>query len=247
MSKDEKNGEEAAISKRGSGSEQVPSKKKPKSKAKLGILAAIVVVVIAAGGGFWAWHETPGFCATACHDSMNTYLVTYEQQDNAAGVDKWGNEVANTHAMLAVSHQESDLACLDCHEPSLPQQLGELGETITGSYELPLVEVNTEALMSNANKGDGMGDQFCLKSGCHVTTDGQPVTRETLTAATADMQYNPHSWQHGELNCSECHKSHRASVLLCTQCHDAARDQLPEGWVDYQTSRDLQSQTMNAA
>lgn len=245
MSEDEKAG--AAAPEKGAEDAKSPSKKKPRSKAKFGILAAVVVVIVAAGGGFWAWHETPGFCSTACHDSMSPYLATYEQADNAVGVDKWGGEVSNTHAMLAVSHQAFNLACLDCHEPSLPQQIGELEETITGSYELPLVEVNTEALMSNANKGDGMGDQFCLKSGCHVTADGSPVTRETLTEATADMQYNPHSWQHGELNCSECHKSHRASVLLCTQCHDAARDQLPDGWVDYQTSRDEQARAMQAA
>ena len=36
---------------------------------------------------------------------MDEYLETYEQEPGTTGVDKWGNEVSNTNAMLAVSHK----------------------------------------------------------------------------------------------------------------------------------------------
>ena len=43
------------------------------------------------------------------------------------------------------------------------------------------------------------------------------------------MEFNPHKAQHGEIECSECHKAHRASVMYCTQCHSEA--EVPEGWL----------------
>ncbi len=35
--------------------------------------------------------------------------------------------------------------------------------------------------------------------------------------------------QHGENQCSDCHKAHRASVNACSQCHNDAP--IPEGWI----------------
>lgn len=57
--------------------------------------------------------------------------------------------------------------------------------------------------------------------------------------ATADKAFNPHSNHHGEANCSDCHKSHRASVMQCTQCHNDAAASMPEGWVDYKTGKQI--------
>lgn len=221
----------------------------PKRKGKKGIIAgAVVVAVIAVGAGLWAWHNTPGFCGTVCHESMNAYVETYGQQAGRAGADKYGNGVANTDAMLVVSHQDDDLACLDCHVPSIAQQLGEVQETLTGDYYVvaraggegkALREVDTEGLVVNAGGRAGTADSFCLRSGCHVDADGQDYTRETLTGLTSDKAFNPHGWKHGEIQCSDCHKSHRASVLYCTRCHYDAEDAVPDGWLTYEEGRQI--------
>ena len=82
--------------------EAAPKKKGKKWSIVVGV---VVVVLIAAGAGFWVWHEQPSFCAAICHTPMDEYLETYEQEPGTTGVDKWGNEVSNTNAMLAVSHK----------------------------------------------------------------------------------------------------------------------------------------------
>ena len=82
--------------------EAAPKKKGKKWPIVVGVVA---VVLIAAGAGFWVWHEQPSFCNAICHTPMDEYLETYEQEPGTTGVDKWGNEVSNTNAMLAVSHK----------------------------------------------------------------------------------------------------------------------------------------------
>ena len=69
---------------------------------------------------------------------------------------------------------------------------------------------------------------------------GQAMAKSDLTDATANLERNPHSWHHSEYTCSDCHKSHRASVMVCTQCHDDA--QVPTGWLSYDESTQLQNQ-----
>lgn len=213
-----------------------PAKKRKKWPIALGVILGVVVL---AGIGMWIWHEQPSFCSTMCHTSMNAYLESYDQEDNAAGVDKYGNDVSNTHAMLAVSHKSAKLTCLSCHIPALDQQMGEVMETITGNYTVvervngngfALHEANLSQLQENAHlvNDSGRGDEFCLRSGCH------DFTRETLAKATESMEFNPHRAQHGEIPCSDCHKSHRASVHYCSQCHTEAANNLPEGWLSYQ-------------
>ena len=86
----------------GSTTEEAAPKKKGKKWPI--VVGVVVVVLIAAGAGFWVWHEQPSFCAAICHTPMDEYLETYEQEPGTTGVDKWGNEVSNTNAMLAVSH-----------------------------------------------------------------------------------------------------------------------------------------------
>ena len=218
--------------------EAEPVARKKRNKAKIaGIVAAVVVV---AGAGFWVWHNTPGFCNAFCHTSMNDYVESYAQKADQPGTDKWGNEVENTAAMLAVAHGAKGKGCLDCHEPVLSQQIGEVGQTLTGDYEMPLAERSIEQLMVNSAHVAGTGDQFCLKSGCHVNADGSTMTRADLTAATSGGEFNPHSWRHGAVECSDCHKSHRASVLMCTECHVQANAALPAGWVNYEQGKQIE-------
>lgn len=204
--------------------EMAVKKSRKKTPITIAVIAAIVVV---AGAGLWVWHEQPSFCAAICHIPMDPYLETYEEEANAEGVDKWNNAVSNTNAMLAVTHREAGEACMDCHVPTLSEQVSEAANWISGNYVFPLMEGDLDSL----TEASGMdADQFCLKSGCHVTDDGTEITtRSQLVEATADMSFNPHVAQHEERACSDCHKGHRASVMVCADCHSEA--EIPEGWI----------------
>ena len=203
-----------------------PAAKKPRKRGPI-VAAVVVAVAIIAGAGLWVWHEQPSFCAAICHVPMDPYLETYDEQADAPCTDKWMNEVSNTNAMLAVTHRVEGKTCMDCHVPTLAEQVSELGSWVSGDYVYPLVEADLNQL----TEASGMdADEFCLKSGCHVTADGEALTtRAQLTEATADLAFNPHVAQHGERACSDCHKGHRASVMVCADCHNEAA--LPDGWI----------------
>ena len=72
------------------------------------VLGVVVVVLLAAGIGFYAWHNTPGFCGTMCHDSMGEHLDNYNGVDASGGAGQ-----ASWHA------QNEGTTCLDCHEADL--------------------------------------------------------------------------------------------------------------------------------
>ena len=228
---------------------EAPASKKPKKK--LGIIAGVAAaVIVVAGAGFWVWHEQPSFCGAICHTPMDPYLDTYEQDYNAAGVDKWGNEVENTKGMLVVSHKMvkdadgENLDCLSCHVPTLSEQVSEGLAWVTGSYDvvdnptykLVLPETSLEDL--TAARGTDP-DSFCMNEACHDNGEGAAMTREDLIEATADMTRNPHVAQHGEVACSDCHKAHRASVNYCTGCHADAP--VPEGWISAIQEKQLEA------
>ena len=191
----------------GSTTEEAAPKKKGKKWSI--VVGVVVVVLIAAGAGFWVWHEQPSFCAAICHTPMDEYLETYEQEPGTTGVDKWGNEVSNTNAMLAVSHKAQGKDCMSCHVPTLSEQMSEGINWVTGNYVYPLTSQG--------------GPLPPPSEPCHN------LTRDDLVKATSGMEFNPHKAQHGEIECSECHKAHRASVMYCTQCHSEA--EVPEGWL----------------
>lgn len=199
-----------------------PVKKKGKKHIVIGVILAIAVVT---GIGLWNWHNQPSFCSTVCHSTMDSYVATYEAPASVVTTDKYGNEVENSNAMMAVTHREEGMNCLSCHEPTLSQQLGEVNKQLSGDYQVPLAEVSGEELMVNSGHDAGTGEQFCLRSGCHEES------RDELTQATSSYSFNPHDWHHGIETCTDCHKSHRASVLTCTQCHEDAYASVPDGWV----------------
>ena len=220
-----------------------PAPKRKRSKRFYATLGAIVLVVVVAGAGFWVWHEQPSFCNAICHTPMDPYVATYEQQPGTQGVDKWGNKVENTSAMLAVSHKVSkadggaDAICLSCHEPTISQQLAEVEGWSTGNmplfhneaYGLVLGERGTPELTAWLGTAP---DSFCLNEKCHN------ISRTDLVKLTADMgTYNPHREMHGQRDCSDCHKAHRASANACTQCHDEAP--VPDGWLTYDEAQEV--------
>ena len=223
-----------------------PAKRKKKWPIVVGVIAAVALL---AGIGMFIWHEQPSFCGAICHAPMDAYLEGYQQEDNAAGVDKYGNDVANTHSMLAVSHASQKLACLDCHLPTIAQQLGEGMMMFSGSYEVvdrvngngtAQHERTLAALQENAGhpNDSGKGDEFCLRSGCH-DYDRATLAKVQVVEGTVRQPHmwlnTPHASAGGmEFACGDCHKSHRASVNACTQCHADAVS--PEGWVSFAES-----------
>ena len=202
--------------------EQSPAPKKS-IKKRVGITVGVVaVVLIVAIAGMWSWHEKPSFCGTVCHTPMASYLETYEQPVNSEGVDKYGNPVSNTSTMLAAYHGAMRFDCLDCHKPTLNQQVSEGIAWITGDYQYPLEERSVAEL----GEPSGMGsDEMCLNESCHN------LTRDDLYNLTASENsiYNPHWAHHETLDCGTCHKAHGQSVMYCTKCH--AQAVVPDGWL----------------
>lgn len=180
---------------------------------------------------------------------MDGYLETYEAEPGQAATDKWGNQVVDASGMLSAVHRtnDSNATCLSCHQPVISEQVSEGLSWASGNYTLMATDGNpagelTERGTSQLTEARGVaGDEFCLNKDCHN------LTREDLTALTevesdnpAVIIRNPHSWQHGQQACSDCHKAHRASVLTCTQCH--ADMELPEGWISAQEAKLLPNQ-----
>ena len=215
--------------------------KKPKKKKSMKtfiILGVILVVIIGAGSGVWIWHEQPSFCGAICHTPMDPYLRTFEYEPGMAGFDKWDNAVSNTSGMMAVLHRMEDVSCLDCHVPKLSEQIGEAFSWISGDYDAPLME----RLISDLGAARELeGDAFCLNAICHhVSSSGKPIeTRADLVAATSNLPRNVHDPEHGALECTVCHKAHRASVVLCSQCHTDV--QIPAGWLTWSENLKLNS------
>lgn len=165
-------------------------------------LAVAIVVVAFAGAGMWVWHEQPSFCSTVCHDTMSSY------------VESWEDSSYTVHA-----HAEQGVACLDCHEPVIYEQMQEAVKQVTGDYTLPLAKMD-------------VSDDFCLTDGCHsqesieqataaMVVDGTTVNPHTQTVNAAAN--NPHDGSGEKPACSECHSMHRSSKEMeyCYSCHHA--------------------------
>ena len=214
--------------------EEAAPKKKGKKKWPI-VVGGVVVVLIAAGAGFWVWHEQPSFCNAICHTPMDAYNRTYDQEMGVEGVDKFGNTVADTSGMLAVTHRVTNGdTCMSCHVPQLSEQITEGMNWLSGNYEVVETQtgelIPTERTLSELVEARGIAsEEFCLNEACHANEDGSAMTRDDLIAATSDMKRNPHVQQHGEVSCDQCHKAHRASTNYCAQCHSDA--DLPEGWI----------------
>lgn len=195
-------------------------KQRPRRKAAIAV-AVVAAVVVVAGAGFWVWHEQPSFCNAICHNPMDPYLPTYEAEPGQPATDKWGNDVEDAAGMLAATHRaQNGDTCMSCHVPTLQEQMAEGAAWVAGDYYDPLDERDLTEL--TAARGVA-GEEFCLNAACHN------YTREQLVELTADREFNPHVSQHEERECSDCHKAHRASVMVCAQCHTQA--EVPDGWI----------------
>ena len=225
---------------KGDAAEKAPSKKRlgRKGAITLGVVAAVVVV---AAIGLFVWHEQPSFCSAICHTPMDSYLPTYEAEPGQQAVDKWGNQIPDAAGMMAATHRVEGTDCLDCHVPTIGEQVSEGISWVSGNYEIynmgSYSNVMMERSLTDLTEARGIAnEEFCLNSGCHN------MTREQLEESTADMAFNPHKASgHGAVDCGTCHKAHRQSVMYCTKCHDAAMANLPEGWISYQEAQALEA------
>ena len=164
----------------------------PKQKKNIMTIVIVAVVVVALGIGAWVWHETPHFCGTLCHNTMNEHLKNYEGTDASQG------------AGLAHVHQKANVTCLQCHTADLGTQLAEVNAQLTVTY-------NPERLILGSTYY--VDTQTCLS--CHEGS------YEALAKKTESLEpYNPHDSIHGEPPyCAECHKGHTNQVDTCGQCH----------------------------
>ncbi|MDD7368630.1 MAG: cytochrome c3 family protein [Berryella intestinalis] len=182
-------------------SEKLPKKRRNKQH----IIAAIAVAVIAIGAGFWAWHETPGFCGSICHTPMSSYVDSYYDESGAT---------------LASVHATAGKTCLDCHPAEIDQQISEAVHWMSGDYAF---DTETEKLVSRGH--EFTTQENCLKSGCHS------LDLDRLKNKTAYLAWNPHDFsEHGVTDCSSCHKMHGTSQNVCSECHYQAADMTIEGW-----------------
>ena len=208
---------------------------KRKPRKKLAIVGIVVAVIAVVGFAFYQWHETPEFCTAICHTPMNdAYRQTLYANPYESATDKWGNHVEKADAMLASKHGAMGKKCMACHVPAIEEQVTEGVEWITGNYYNPLSERDLARLVYYRHAGE---TEFCLNPGCHN------ITKSKLTQETASMARNPHSWHHTEYTCSDCHKAHRASIMVCSQCHDDAV--VPEGWLTAEEAKNLETQYMS--
>jgi cytochrome c nitrite reductase small subunit len=155
-----------------------------KRAVMIAVLVGLVIVGGAGAVGFWQYHEKPQFCAT-CH-IMDPYLQSWEAS-----------------ALGANAHGQEGVVCLDCHQPTLEQQVNELVVYLQGDYEVPL-------------KGLKYPQEGCFE--CH-----EHGSYEQLVEATAHLEEeigaNPHDSHYGEMECRLCHKMHEESETYCGQCH----------------------------
>ncbi|WP_283171309.1 cytochrome c3 family protein [Curtanaerobium respiraculi] len=179
----------------------------PEAKRRKRIVTGCIIaaVVVAAIGGFMVWHSQPTFCNAVCHTPMDSYVESY--------YDASGTSLAHTHAKAGKS-------CLDCHPSNIGEQVTEAGHWLTGDY---VYDENTKNLIS---RGEEYATQdFCLQSGCH------DYTLDQLAQKTSNMAWNPHNFtEHGVTECSSCHKMHDTSVMVCSECHYQAAENVPAGW-----------------
>ena len=225
---------------------------KKKSKKKFAIIGVVVVVLVAVGAGMMVWHESPSFCSTMCHIE-GTYVDNYMQQQGVAGVDKYGNTVSNTNAMAAVMHRNTkatakpEIVCVDCHVPNMMELAHDGVNFVSGNYPMPRDERSSTQLMSWDGK---TGESFCANEKCHVYLlgDDGKLDFAKLEASTKSRAFNPHERHHENLSldCTSCHKGHRASTIVCTGCHEHENVELPDGWVTYDESRQIMTNTFHA-
>ena len=204
MAEDEKLVEETSAAESAAVSSEEASAEPKRRKSNKGkIIGVVIAAIVALGGGFMAWHDTPGFCNSVCHDPMDSYVESV---------------VTGTKAMTGADHMKVNIRCLACHEAKLTEQVSEVMSWVSNDF-------TTDANDKLVPAVDFASQEFCARSGCH---DMGEVIEKTWGFEGNDEKYNPHSsHQDLALSCGDCHKAHEQSTLVCNDCHAL---KAPEGW-----------------
>ena len=111
------------------------------------------------------------------------------------------------------AHAQQGVSCLDCHEPTIKEQVQEVIVQVGGKAEVPL----TMRTFPN---------EFCFR--CHEHGTIEQIIERTQDYVIAGEVINPHDAHAGiddsgagAFECSNCHKAHRRSptVQYCYGCH----------------------------
>ncbi|MDY7080379.1 MAG: ammonia-forming cytochrome c nitrite reductase subunit c552 [Chloroflexota bacterium] len=165
------------------------------------ILGIAAVVIVIAGVGFWEYHKQPQFCGT-CHE-MEPYVESLNQPASSAG-----------------KHAAEGMVCLDCHEPTIEQQVHELVVHVQGDFRVPLKQRKFE-------------NEFCFD--CHLPnehTSYEQVIERTQDYIIDGENVNPHD-PHADVEgaeqerreCYVCHEIHgegespEPDITYCYGCH----------------------------
>ncbi|MGV8084196.1 MAG: cytochrome c3 family protein [Coriobacteriia bacterium] len=176
-----------------------PEETPPRRRSRKGLwitLGVIGVIIVALLIGYFATHKNPRFCNAVCHSPMDPYVNGYYSGDDN---------------ILVTAHADNNIICLDCHPPTLSQQVTEAVNWISGNFTDPLPRQRFATR------------EFCLQSGCH---DNDDIVEATVDWG-GDEGVNPHDSHQGQLDCYNCHSVHHTSVMYCNQCHNW---EVPEGW-----------------
>ena len=117
------------------------------------------MLAAASGLGLWQYHQQPKFCAAVCH-VMDPYLASWSESE-----------------FLVSAHADEGLACLDCHEASLEEQLHEAKVFVTNQYEDPL-------------QMRYFPNEFCFA--CHEHASYEEVAARTTDYVINGATHNPH-------------------------------------------------------
>lgn len=164
------------------------------------IVAGLVVLVAVVGalaiwGHFWDF-QVGNPTANACNNChvLDDYVMSLTDPE-----------------MLASSHAASDVDCVDCHQRDFEQQLHETIAYLNSDYDLPFARAQ-------------YGMETCFQ--CHEHGSYDQIAWRTTDLGVTDAQAgghdaNPHQPPHyTELECHSCHRMHRPSTLLCSECHN---------------------------
>lgn len=156
------------------------------------LVGIIVVVLIAVGIGLWEYHKQPQFCSI-CH-IMRSYVQGWQGSD-----------------YLIHAHAENNITCLECHEPTIQQQVQEVIKFVKNDYQNPL-------------RPRRFSDDWCFR--CHEHGSREELIARTQDYTAGNTKVNPHdphpnSAEVNTLPCYSCHRMHRASpgIEYCYSCH----------------------------
>ena len=218
----------------------VPSAKRNKRKLA-GIIGVVAAVVVVAGAGFMARPaQLLQRYLPHAHGRLSDHVRSHAGRVGHGQVGQRGGRCIE-HA--GPVHAQEGITCVQCHVPQMSEQVTEGIGWLTGSYEVVQTTderfVPEEKALSDLTAARGIASEaFCLNSGCHTNDDGSAMTRDDLIEKTSYMKRNPHVEEHGEVDCNECHKAHRASTVYCSKCHSDAT--IPDGWVSYKEAEALE-------